>query len=202
MAYTPPPVVGQPAWGAPLNDTIGDIASNGFMPQDQSFINWMGDPLSNAEDTLSMTSGRVYLTRIQIRRPETLTGIATIVDTGGTGITSARAGMYDAAGNRVARTASLVTQWATTNFCGLTPFEASFMASEGLYFMAFSVDSATPTVLRGSAAPGSSPSPINLNTGVNQFRAAFSPVIGGGLPASLDLGTCTAHNVVGWGAIY
>jgi len=149
----------------PLANLPPAAIPNVFIPSDLGFQAWTFDPALTDATAQYCQIGYVYLMGIALRAAATLSKICFY--TAGNGATQPNtqsfAGLYNAAGTRVALTTSL-NNWFTTNEgatveCGLS---ANYSAAAGLYWVALLINGPTastngPGFARGAAA-GTNPS--------------------------------------------
>jgi len=229
MTYTPIPR-GSTDWDVPVNAAFTDqdtritnnaaaISSNTNSISSQDFriqnIEGLGSELSNlygyaavsfdpvfALNSLAMPLGQIQMIRVDLIRAATISTITQCVVGTGVTLTAGQnfAGIYDAAGTRLAQTADQTTAWGTTGTKDMA-LTAPVVLPAGTYYVAYLVNAATsPTFLRivnASALSGF----VNHNFTVSNGRFTTVGATGSAtsLPASIDLST-RAFSITSWWA--
>lgn len=209
MAFTPIPI-GSLAWGTPVNNALASQdariaaieAQGGATLDAQGILAAPFDPATAASGT-AFTSGTVYMTRVDIVNAVTLSGLIFTISTAGAGLTAGQnlAGLYDAAGTRVAVSADQSAAWTTQGM--VTPaFTAPYAAAPGAYFLALLSVGATPISLLRAASSGAASGVLSYGLGAGGARFATGPTAQTSLPASVTMASRTATGTAFWvGAI-
>lgn len=165
MTYTPI-THGQSNWDVPVNAAFTDqdarittnanaivtTAANLAKSQtgrpdaaDSGFQAWSADPVLATGTSAALVSGSLYLNQVKVTNTFVTTSIWYVVHAGGSGLTSGQnfIALFDAAGNRVAISADLTTDWATPATKN-TPWVSSASLAPGMYYAAILSNGTTP----------------------------------------------------------
>lgn len=137
---------GAPTWdvpGATATRAAQLIASRGLLSENY--------PLAVAGSSTAMVSGTIYLLALGVLNGDVLTNAHPCIGTGGSGLTLCKAGYYDKSGNRLAVSADLSTDWASTGIrtnAMSSPYNVT--ADGAVYLALLAVGTTPPSLLRGS----------------------------------------------------
>lgn len=196
MAFTPIPI-GSLAWGAPVNAALAGQdariaaieAQGGATLHAQGIVAAPYDPATAGTGT-GLTSGTVYMVRVDLVNPVTLTGLIFTIATAGAGLTAGQnlVGVYNAAGTRVAVSADQSAAWTSTGVA--TPMlTAPYAAAPGAYYLALLSVGTTPINVLRSAASAPASGVLSYGVGAAGARFAAGPTGQTSLPASVTMGT-------------
>jgi hypothetical protein len=120
--------------------TPAPLRSTGFGPEDLSYQAWTYDPLiacGSGGDLL--TSGTVYVNRVQVPVSITATNLVVFVVAAGVTLTSGQSllGLYNSAGTRIGITADQSAIWTSTGTKSAALVGGPFVLSPGFYWIAF-----------------------------------------------------------------
>lgn len=179
------PDLGSSGWGTTLNAALDDLQAQAtavaarattlesqgeFRASDHGWQVWNYDVNTGAQTSL-LTSGTVYMSRLNVRSSMTVSTLNYIVSTAGSTLTAGQnfVGLYDSSGTRVAVSADLAADWTASGY-KTTAFTASASLTTGAYFAAWLSVGTTPiTVARASAMNSSA-----LNAGLTAAAARYS----------------------------
>lgn len=205
MTYTPIPI-GSLAWGAAVNA--------GFTDQDSRItdmenmggetINAMGfkaipyDP-SIATASITLTSGTIIMTRVDITSAETLSTLTATVFTVGAGLTAGQnfGALYTAAGTRVAVTADQSAAWTSTGEMNMA-FTAPYAAAAGTYYLALLSNGATPVTISRSVNNVAAAGTINHGLTTSTGRFTTGPTAQTTMPASVTMASRLLSGTAYW----
>ncbi|MDX3087177.1 hypothetical protein PV620_30200 [Streptomyces sp. ME02-6978a] len=176
--------------------------TNEWTPADHALTGWAFDPAAASTTGTTLSAGFIYLVGIVLRQATSISKVHALLGAAGSGLTSGQclAGLYDAAGNRVATTADQSTAWASAGHKAMN-LTAPYSAAAGRYYVALLFNGTTsPTVACGSTL-GAAFTPGNANLAAGGYRFARSASGQTALPASVTLSGFTpdANNV--WAAV-
>jgi len=214
MAYTPIPF-GTPLWHTPVNNAFtsqdarittaeeqlaATPAIGETVPADHNAIAWTGDP-GHSMGTTVPTTGVLHMVRLMIREEVTLTSVAYLVTTAGSGLTAGQnfIGLYDSTGALLRSTAD-----QTVNFGGAAFRQANWstpvLVPVGAYWVAFLVNGTTAPTLGRYLSWTPAPEILNVGLTVTTARSATS---GAGLTALPTPVTMSARTLSGtnWVAV-
>lgn len=192
------PTIGQTPWGATLNAVLGQALGE-VIADDRGLIAWSWDP-SLQPGAGNPTTGVLNLTRVQIRRPVTITNLVASVAVAGVTLTAGQnfGALYDSAGTRVGVTADQTAAWGSAGNKTMA-LTASYLAAQGFYWVALLSNGTTaPQFVR---APTSTSGLNNLGATV---ATAFSGTFGAAqttTPASITPGTIALNPVTYFAAV-
>lgn len=208
MAFTPI-VIGSLAWGTPVNAAlasqdarISDIERQGATTLDAyGFLAMNYDPALAPTGT-ALVSGTIQMCRLDLPAPATISTITTAAVAAGSGLTAGQnfAGIYDAAGNRVAVTADQSAAWATSGEKNMA-LAVPYAAAAGTYHVAYLSNGTTPPgFLRGtSGVPVSAL--INHNMSLATARWALGPAAQTSLPTTITMASRTLGTIAYFAAV-
>lgn len=201
-------VIGSLAWGGPVNSALSsqDARITELESAGGSSLGSLGFGATNFDPGISqagtvLVSGTVYMIRIDLTTALTLTSVTIGVVTAGATLTAAQnlAGIYDAAGNRVAVSADQSASWVT-NGEKIIPMVASYAAAAGTYYLALLSNGTTPiSPLRGLSFAALT-SLINHGTTAATARWTSGPTAQTTLPATITMASRTPLGNAFWGA--
>lgn len=132
--------------------SLGQAAVNQLTPADHNLIAWNFPPYAANSTAFPMVSGTVYALKIPIPQATTITNVMFSISASGSTLTSGQnfAGLYDAAGNRLAITADQTTPWTNTTGAQIMALATPQAVPAGYVYMAsISVGTTPPTINRG-----------------------------------------------------
>lgn len=194
------PTTGQSNWDTPLNDALNDMAVGQFLPNDHGFVAWVYDPAQCSADS-TLTSGSVKLIKLPKIPITTLISMLWVhIGVGPTGLTAGQSflGLYDSTGTRLAQTADLSGDFATTGLKS-GALTVPYSAAPGYYYVALMANAATTTpAFSRSATQGASIANANLTTATSRFATSGSGLTS--LPANITMSGITAVSTTTWAA--
>lgn len=167
-------------------------------PSDHGYLGWTFDPLL-VNSSVSSITGRLVLTRVNLRSAQSISNVLLYYDTAGTTLTAGQclAGVYNSSGVLVAQTADQSTAWSTAGNFGLInaiPLTgAPFSVGPGFIWVAtLAVGTTTPlfgkfnakaSSLPNGTSAGASPGlslansrmALHTTTGLTALPASFTP---------------------------
>jgi hypothetical protein len=160
------------------------LSDSYWRPNDHGLLAWAWDPAVSPLNQ-AISPATLYLTRLHLPNPATLTGIATTIVSAGSGLTAngSWAGLYSyPAGNLLASTADQSTNWTTTGN-KLMPFSPGvYRADPGDYWVGFMSTGSNMAQYPRTSANNPGPN-FNLTGSTSRF-ATMS--VGTTLPATLS----------------
>lgn len=205
MAFTPI-VIGSLAWGTPVNNALTSQDNRittlenrgGSSTASLGFIATPYDPAQGAASS-ALTSGTVYMMRMDLAAPATLTTSTITLITAGATLTAAQnfVGLYDSTGARVALTADQSAAWTTTGEKNAA-FTSPYAAAAGTYYLALLSNGTTPIgPMRTNPSPTSAAA-INHGLSNATGRWATGPTAQTTLPASITMASRTLTHLTFW----
>ena len=175
---------------------------NQWTPADHGLTAWTFDPAASSTTGTPLSTGFIYMVGIVLRQATSISKVHAVLGAAGSGLTAGQclAGLYDAAGNRVAITADQSTAWASAGHKAMN-LTASYSAAAGRYYVALLfVGTTSPTFACGSTL-GAAFTPGNANLSAGSYRFCRSASGQSALPGSVTLSGFTpdANNV--WAAV-
>lgn len=208
MAFTPIPI-GSLSWGTPVNSALAsqdaritEIESAGAAGSGiYGFVALPYDPVSAGASSL-LASGTVYMIRVDIAAPATFTTITIPIFTAGSGLTAGQnfAGVYTAAGTRVAVTADQSAAWATSGVKSMA-LTAPYAAAAGTYYIALLANGTTPPGVLRSVSTGAVEGVLNFGLTPATARWTTGPTGQTTLPLSVTMASRTLANISFWAGI-
>jgi len=194
MTYTPIPI-GSLGWGAPVNSAftsqdarITSIERQGSLTTAaMPFIAMNVDPaLAGASATL--TSGTVFMQRIDLTAAATISTIHQAVVTAGSGLTAAQnfVGLYNAAGTRLAVTADQSVAWTTTGEKNMA-LVAPVAVPAGTYYTAYLSNGTTPPMFIRTGVSVVAVDLVNHGLTTSTARWTTGPTVQTTLPVSITM---------------
>ncbi|MGW2169145.1 hypothetical protein ACWC1C_01280 [Streptomyces sp. NPDC001705] len=204
------PGIGDPNWGPVLNNALDDLQAGvdaagaattavsarvtaleqgNFWATDHGFLAWNYD-VNSAALTSALTSGTLYMARLNIRSAITAATLHYTVTTAGSGLTAGQnfVGLYDSAGSRVAVSADQTSAWGSSGFMS-TAFTASVPLSVGSYYAAWVCVGTTPITIARSAAVSSGALNAGLTPATFRYSTGGTGLTGlTALPTSITMG--------------
>ena len=199
MTYTPI-VIGSLAWGTPVNNAftsqdarISNVEAGGFTPDQHGMLAWNFDPaMAPANDIL--TSGEVRMIKMpSFSKAVTINSIALFVAAVAVTPVAGQnfAGIYNAAGTRLAQTADLSTPYTVAGF-SLQPLTAPLaMPANTPFWVAFLSNAATNVSLAAGLSVSVRGPLVNANLTAANFRFSLGPTAQTTLPASITMSART-----------
>lgn len=207
MVYTNIPI-GSLNWGGPVNAAFTDhdnriTALNRMQTSsatDQNLIAWTFD-VGTTLTASTPTSGTVNMSKIWVREPATINNAAMTIITAPTALTAGQnfAGLYDAAGNRLAVTADQTANWATVGLKDM-PFTVPYVAAAGPYYLAFVSNGTTPPAFGRGSSLASGGATVNIGLTATDARYTTGPAAQTTLPATIVMGARSIDTRAWWGA--
>lgn len=209
MAFEAPITIGSLNWGAPVNNTFLDLdarlkalnASQTSAATDQNLIAWSFDPATNLG--ASQTSGGgIYMSKVIVREPFTVTNILATVTTAGVTLTANQnfAALYDDLGNRLGVTSNQATNWQVSGLKTM-PLTAPVVNPAGVYYVALLSNGTTqPTFARGSLL-SAGPETVNAGLTASTYRYSLGPTSQTSMPLSITMGARSADARSWWVAL-
>lgn len=198
MTYVPI-VIGSLAWGTPVNNafTSQDARITDLERQGGATVDAMGfaaltfDP-ALAQGSIALTSGTVFMMRLDLTAPATISTITVASSTAGSGLTAGQnfAGLYNLAGTQLAVTADQSVAWTTTGEKNMA-LTAPYAAAAGTYYVALLSNGTTPVAfIRGASG---APLAAVINHGLTAATARWTtgPTAQTTLPASITMASRT-----------
>lgn len=209
MVYTPIPI-GSPNWGGPVNAafTSQDARISALESSSSPLLAAQGfkavpyDP-AVASATFGLTSGTVFMTRVDLSAPGTLNGIVFAIATAGASLTAGQnlVGLYNAAGTRVAVSADQTTAFGSTGLIQAA-FTAPYAAAAGPYYLAVLSVGTTPITVYRSVSAGAAAGLLNFGLTAATARFATGPTAQTSLPASVTMSSRTPAGTSIWLGAY
>lgn len=209
MAFEAPIAIGSLNWGTPVNDTFLDLdarvralnEAQTSSATDQNLLAWTFDPATNLG--ASQTSGGgVYMSKIILREPATVTNILATVTTAGSGLVLNQnfAALYDDLGNRLGVTGNQSVAWAVSGLKTM-PLTAPVVNPAGVYYAALLSNGTTqPTFARGSLL-SAGPETVNAGLTASTYRYSLGPTAQTSMPLSITMGARSADARSWWMAL-
>ena len=209
MAYTPI-VIGSLNWGAPVNNAftsqdarISNREAGSFTPDQHALLSWNFDPsMAPANDIL--TSGEVRMIKMpSFAKDVTISSIALFVAAVAVTPVAGQnfAGIYNAAGTRLAQTADLSTPYTVAGF-SLQPLTASIlMPANTSFWVAFLSNAATNVSLAAGLSVSVRGPLVNANLTAANFRYSLGPSAQTTLPASITMASRTTLPRSPWAGV-
>ncbi|KDN85078.1 glycosyl hydrolase family 28-related protein [Kitasatospora cheerisanensis] len=162
---------------------------NAPQPADSGFGTWSFDPAAATDLSSRLSSGNVYLVRVETHQPVTVSAVSVLLAGTGSGFGAGnQAGVYDRTGKLLARTAAdQASAWSTgVNALCRMPLTGPVTLGPGFHWVALLANGSNPpSFARGSTFPNPG---AFLNAGLTPatYRVASLPGSAGSLPASFD----------------
>ncbi|MDR3035133.1 MAG: hypothetical protein LBV78_18885, partial [Kitasatospora sp.] len=163
---------------------------NAPQPADSGYGTWSFDPAAATGQGAQLTSGNVYLVRVETHQPVTVSAVSVLLTGSGSGFgTGNLVGVYDRTGKLLARTSGeQSTAWAgaANKLCRM-PLSGPVTLGPGFHWVALLANGTTPpSFARGSSFPdpgaflnaGLTPATYrvaNLNGSATALPATFDP---------------------------
>lgn len=177
------------------------VPASQYIPNDHGLIAWAYDPV-DALNSNSTTSGTVYLAKVVLRYPATLTSMVFSLATAASGVTANQnfLGIYDSAGTRQAVTAAGAIDAALTSAGTVTgTFVTPYAAPAGTYWMAFLNNATTPAQLGRTSSFQSTP---NVNLAASAYRFCVNGTARTTLATSITPASNTLTGMITyWGGV-
>jgi hypothetical protein len=179
-----------------LTDTLD------WQPVDHSLKGWTQDPAGCGSTGTQNTSGTIYLQKIILRQPATVSVIYMTVTTAGSGLTASQnlAGIYSSTGTKLVETVDQTTAFASIGTKGMNLTAPTALAA-GSYFVALMSNGTTPPFfMRGN---GASASALNINQLPSNSLGRFLDFGVGqtSLPSSITLTSAATNGSARWAAL-
>lgn len=202
MAYNMPIPIGTDPWGTLLNDSMFEIHRMlDTNMADHGAIAWTFDPASNSGST-GLTSGVPFMSKVWVREPVTLSTVGISITTGGSTLTAGQnfAGIYNAAGTRIAVSADQTAAFAGTGYLAIA-MTAPVAVTPGAYYLTLLSNGTTPPTLARGAVAGSGASTINFGLTTATARYATGPAAQTTLPVSITMASRTQSATSMWSVV-
>jgi hypothetical protein len=203
MAFTPIPI-GSLAWGTPVNNAFVALDQmQGTSAPDHGLIAWSWD-VATSLGASSLISGTVFMTKMWVRQPVTITNLIVSLVTLGSGLTAGQnfMGLYNAAGTRLGVTADQTTTWGSgTVGAQEIPLTVPAAVSAGPYWLAMLSNGTTPPVMGRGSSAASGGSTVNLKLTAATARYTTGPTVQTTLPASITMASRTLDARAFWTAL-
>lgn len=197
------PIHGQTTWDTPLDLALRNIAVAGVHPNDFGYQVWTSDPgFCTAGDGL--VSGTVRMIKLPLNpQTYTITSIKYFVGTAAVTPTAGQnfAGIYNAAGTRVAVTADVT---ADVGSIGMKTFNLTaplVVAANTAVWVAILCNAGTALASVGTAAVAAREGLFNPDQTAATARFTSGPAGQTSLPASITMGTRTILSRAPWVAV-
>lgn len=187
------------------NTSVDMDSLNLYRALGSSIKAWTYDPgfleTTTATHTATLTSGTIYAAAVYLPSPATITGACTYTAIAGVGTwTRGRIGVYDAAGNVLARNNNSLTLWKATGFDQI-PFSSTVNLDRGLYYiLLINVRSTTTTTPSLASRNGQTELQNVLTTTANPRTMALAGQAD--LVTSYNFTTFSASSGARWMGLY
>lgn len=178
----------------PLLTSTNTPADNGFLAQAYD----LGIVSTGAQ---LATSGTVFLVRLNLDVPSTLSKVYVYLSTAGATLTAGQSflGVYDNLGNQVAVTADQSAAFAGTLGLITGTLTTSYKAPAGHYYVAILSNGTTmPVFACGSTTVRNSINIVNANLTASTARLLAGPAVQTSLPATIALGSQSMNVPGSW----
>jgi hypothetical protein len=181
------------------------LSPTGFVPSDLSYQAWTFDPLLGANGADLLTSGTVYVNRVQVPVGITATNLVVFVNVAGVTLTSGQSiiGLYNSAGTQIGISADQSGVWTSTGTKSAALVGGPFILTPGFYWIAFlNVNTGTsPSFNRfGNRTLSATTGNIGANATSN-MRFGTNVTGQTALPSPLVLGSTVAGGISWWAGI-
>jgi len=148
----------------------------------ENYPNFFAATISGA-----LTSGTIYVQRLALPGPITVTNILTGVATAGVTLTAAQnfAGLYDASGNQIGVTADQSGTWTSTGVKTMALTGGPFAVNQPFVFAAYLANGTTPPLFARGAGAGIGSPIVNLGASGATMATASNGTLATALPGSL-----------------
>lgn len=210
MVFQAPITIGSLGWGAPVNNTFLDLdarlktvnAMQTSAATDQGLLAWSFDPATGLGANQT-SAGAVYMTKIILREPVTVTNILATVTTAGAGLTANQnfAALYDNLGNRLGVTANQATNWQVSGLKTMPLTIPVININGGVFYVGLLSNGTTqPNFARGSFL-GAGPETVNAGLVGSTLRYSLSGAGLTSMPLTIAMGARTADARAWWVAL-
>ena len=196
-----------------LTTTNGNVASNtsnisalqaltntlDWQPVDHGIKAWTQDPAGCGSTGSINTSGVIYLSKVILRAPASISNLYVTVTAGGSTLTAGQnlVGLYNSSGTKLVEGADQTTPFATAGTKTIAITTQNLAA--GSYYIAIMSNGTTPaTFMRGNGASGSA-----INIGLANSVGRFLDFGAGqtSLPSSITLSSASQNASARWAAM-
>ncbi|GGN40131.1 hypothetical protein FHR83_007114 [Actinoplanes campanulatus] len=135
-----------------LSDKPSGLSSPSvFTPADHGLLAWNFDPIMTTGGVVAV-GGTLYVMRIQLASPATISNILMYVTAAGATLTANQcwAGLYDSAGNLLSATAQQATNWQTTGLKTMALAAPQSVPAGTCYVGVYGTGTTLPQFTRGS----------------------------------------------------
>ena len=170
---------------------------------DAGYLGWNFDP-AMAQGSTTLATGILYLARINIRQPTTVTNVLMYIPNAGGGLTTAEnfAGLYNTAGTLIATTADQTTGFGAGGLRTMALSGGPYTVAAGTWVWAAVLSNesggSTPTFLRASST---STSGLEPGFAAATYRWATNTAGNTTLPTSITPSGNTASSLSFWAAL-
>lgn len=168
-------------------------------PSENALVAWAYDPAAANSTGAGITAGVVFLIKVRLPMPATITNIVSFITTAGAGLSAGQnlAGLYNASGTLLSATADQSTAWATTGAKVAPLVTQQVAAPAGVYYVAWLANgTTTPTFVRGSIH-----GVVNVNTSSSTGRWLTSGAGQTALPATIAIASAALNGLSYWAAV-
>ena len=164
-----------PTWDSGPGSTTISVVQNNLTPEEIGYI--LGTvPTEALQSTQTLTSGTVYLARVAARQSKTISNLTLCQTTIGSSLTVGLAGIYNAAGTLLQKTADQSTNWSTgtpplTRTMALTSSQ-TVVAGQYYYLAVVAVFTGTAPVFMRTGGTSATGSFMNLGAAAGSPRWA------------------------------
>lgn len=171
------------------------------LPTDYGYLGWSFDPGATSGST-AMTVNNLYLTRIEVHRPISVTNIVVGYTTAGSALTSGEcfAGLYNSSGTLIGTTADQSAAWVATaqKMLPMALVGGPYSLNPGFYWGALLAQgSGGPTFQRG-ATPANPAGYLNAGLSASQYRIGNLNGTFTSLPSSFTPSSIVQTTVQAW----
>jgi hypothetical protein len=193
----------KPVGGIPNSDleTPGGGGSGGYsadMPSEHAYEEWNFDP-TIPTSTSAATAGRLEMMRVRVRSSGTRTKAVISVGTAASGLTSAYAAVFDAAGNQLAVTADIASTISSTGVKSLTMVaNYTLTAGQDVYVAILQVGGTPAAFHRAVTSAGLGNAGLNAAAGY-RFMSSGSGLTA--MPSTVTITSGTSSSNTYWCAL-
>lgn len=176
--------------------TLGSIDSE-IRPIEHQLVAWVYDPVA-ATGATQLTSGVLYLLKVRIPTPQTITNIITLITTAGATLTAGQnfAALFNSAGTQVGITADQAASWVSTGIKTMA-LVTPYVAPAGHYYIAILTNGTTAPFLARSINTAIA----NANLPTGSFRFATIGTGQTAVPASFTPASQVGLSTAFWAAV-
>jgi hypothetical protein len=193
-------VVSNPSPGqVTVSNGLISPAPSTWVPSDVGFLGWTYDPALTGQ-AITPTTGVIWLARLNVRTPITVTNIILVLKTAGVTLTANEnfAGLYNSSGTLVGGTADQSTAWTTNGTKTITLAGGPYAINPGVYFVAV-VSNFTGSAPVFHALQNDNATITNIGLAASAARAATNGT--GTSLSTLTLSSNTVQQQILWAGI-